>query len=93
MPLSVNVYGFTLDSADEQAYGFYYEDPNASLLINTFPDTAGLYDTYLRRDFADMKKHGLTSVQFPTAGHYHGQRRTWPAWTTSALEAYVSGRP
>ena len=67
VPLTVGVYPFTLDSADDMAYGWYYMAPEDRYCLNTrwFPDLAGAADGRLRSDFADMRRHGFNSIEFP----------------------------
>ncbi len=68
LPLTVQVYGFALDPADDQAYGWYYNPPESQYDMGTrwFPDLAAQPDVLLRQDLALMKEHGFNSVQFPT---------------------------
>ncbi len=68
VPLTVEVYGFSLDLANDEAYGWYYNPPESQYDIDTrfFPDLAGRADELLRLDFSLMKKHGFNSLQFPS---------------------------
>ncbi|MCJ7751677.1 MAG: hypothetical protein MUQ65_11390, partial [Armatimonadetes bacterium] len=68
LPLSLEVWPFQLDPADEMAYGWSYMSPEDRYCFNTkwFPDKAGAADEMLRLDFANMKERGYNSLQFPT---------------------------
>ncbi|UCC69422.1 MAG: S-layer homology domain-containing protein [Armatimonadota bacterium] len=70
VPLTLTVWPFQLDAADDMSYGWYYTSPEDRYCLNTlwFPDQAGAADEVLRLDFADMKKHGYNSIQFPSPG-------------------------
>ncbi|MFB3879845.1 MAG: S-layer homology domain-containing protein [Armatimonadota bacterium] len=67
VPLTVEVWSFQLDRADEMAYGWYYMSPEDRYCFNTlwFPDMVGAADEMLRTDLADMRKHGYNSLQIP----------------------------
>jgi len=91
LPISVQVYGFVLDPADEQAYGWYYNPPESQYRISAtfFPDMMPWVDELLLQDLALMKEHGFNSLQFPgpsitiSGGHVTGLN-------ASALERYVA---
>ena len=91
LPLTVQVYGFALDPADDEAYGWYYNPPESQYDMSTrwFPDLAAQPDVLLRQDLALMKEHGFNSLQFPgpsiivSGGHVTGLN-------ASALERYVA---
>jgi hypothetical protein len=70
VPLTVEVWSFQLDVADEMAYGWYYTSPEDRYCLNPlwFPDIAEAADAMLRLDLADMKQHGYNSVEIPGPG-------------------------
>jgi hypothetical protein len=67
VPLTLGVWSFQLDRADEMAYGWYYTSPEERYCFNPlwFPDMAEAADAMLRLDLADMKAHGYNSLQIP----------------------------
>ncbi len=65
LPLTVVVWPFQLDAANDMAYGWYYMSPDQRYCYEFFPDMASAGDDMLRLDFADMRKHGFNSLQFP----------------------------
>jgi len=70
VPLTVEVWSFRLDRADEMAYGWYYMSPDDRYCYNAlwFPDMAEAAEAMLRLDLADMKQHGYNSVEIPGPG-------------------------
>lgn len=64
--LTVEVWPFALDPADDMSYGWYYSSPDARYCFEDFPSLPTAGDDMLRLDFADMKDHGFNAVQFPT---------------------------
>jgi hypothetical protein len=92
LPISVEVYAFALDRADDEAYGWYYNPPESQYSIDTrfFPDLVGRADELLRLDLSLMKEHGFNSLQFPTAGISVDSSGHVTSLDTSALERYLT---
>jgi len=66
VPLTVEVWPFELDAANEMSYGWYYMGPDERYCFKDFPSLPTAGDDMLRLDFADMKEHGFNAVQFPS---------------------------
>jgi hypothetical protein len=92
VPVSVEVYAFALDSAREEAYGWYYNPPESQYSIETrfFPDLVAWPDELLRADLSLMKTHGFNSLQFPTPWISVDASGHVTAFDASALERYVT---
>jgi len=92
VPLAVQVYGFSLDPANDEAYGWYYNPPESQYDIDTrfFPDLAGRADELLRLDLSLMKEHGFNSLQFPSPGATVNGSGHITSLSTAACERYVT---
>ena len=89
VPLTVQVYGYPLDAGSEQAWGWYYMAPESEYVFSSFPDMAAQGDVFMHLEFADLKKHGFNSIQFPTPGVVVNAGHV-TALNTTQLERYVT---
>ncbi len=97
VPLSVEVWPFYLDAADDMSYGWYYMSPEERYCLENaydyyWPEVAGWGDAILRQDFAFMKSHGFNALQFPSPGVSDIDPSTGHVGTLdfSELERYLS---
>lgn len=92
LPISLQVYGFALDPADQQAYGWYYNPPESQYDLNPtfFPGMSATAETRLRQDLTLMRDHGFNSLQFPTPSITVDGSGHVTAFNATALERYVT---
>ncbi len=89
VPLTVQVYGYALDTANDEAWGWYYMEPESEYVYSAFSDLAGQGNVMMHKELADLKKHGFNCLEVSSpsvtvaGGHVTGL-------DTSDLERYVS---